>query len=210
MYQKIAFIWYNYPISVELSGDEEMGVRVYGYARVSTADQTLDLQIDALNKYGVNKIYQEKASGAKDDREELNKVLDRLDEDDTLVVYKLDRLARSTVKLIQVLGEIQQKEAHLVSINDNIDTTTAAGKALFGMLAVFAEFERNIIIERTQAGLKAARARGRKGGRPVSDQRKLEQALKLYDAEKHTVKEIEELTGVKRATLYRAISKRNG
>lgn len=185
-----------------------MGVRVYGYARVSTADQTLDLQIDALHKHGVNKIYQEKASGAKDDREELNKVLDRLDDGDTLVVYKLDRLARSTVKLIQVLDEIQQKGANLVSINDNIDTTTAAGKALFGMLAVFAEFERNIIIERTQAGLKAARARGRKGGRPVSDQKKIEQALKLYDAEKHTVKEIEELTGVKRATLYRAISKR--
>jgi DNA invertase Pin-like site-specific DNA recombinase len=181
---------------------------IIGYARVSTADQTLDLQFDALNKYGVKKILQEKASGAKDDREQLQIALDLLDEGDTLVVYKLDRLARSTVKLIQVLDGIQQKGAHLVSINDNIDTTTAAGKALFGMLAVFAEFERNIIIERTQAGLRAARARGRKGGRPVSDQKKIEQALKLYDTEAHTVKEIEELTGVKRATLYRAINKR--
>lgn len=185
-----------------------MGVRVYGYARVSTADQTLDLQVDALNKHGVHKVYQEKASGAKDDREELSKVLDRLDAGDTLVVYKLDRLARSTIKLIQVLDDIQKKDANLVSINDSIDTTTAAGKALFGMLAVFAEFERNIIVERTQAGLKAARARGRKGGRPVSDQKKIEQALKLYDAKELTVKEIEELTGVKRATLYRAINKR--
>ncbi|MFC5530324.1 recombinase family protein [Cohnella yongneupensis] len=185
-----------------------MGVRVYGYARVSTADQTLDMQIDALSKYGVFKIYQEKASGAKDDREELTKVLDRLDEGDTLVVYKLDRLARSTIKLIQVLDEIQKKGAHLVSVNDSIDTTSAAGKALFGMLAVFAEFERNIIIERTQAGLKAARARGRKGGRPVSDQKKLEQAIKLYNTEAHTIKEIEDLTGVKKATLYRAIKKR--
>ncbi|MBM7564311.1 recombinase family protein [Paenibacillus sacheonensis] len=185
-----------------------MGVRAYGYARVSTADQTLDLQIDALNKYGVSKIFQEKASGAKDDREELKKVLDRLDEGDTLVVYKLDRLARSTGKLIQVLDDIKIKGAHFISINDSIDTTTAAGKALFGMLAVFAEFERNIIVERTQAGLKAARSRGRKGGRPVSDQKKLEQALKLYDSETYTVKEIEELTSVKRATLYRAIAKR--
>jgi DNA invertase Pin-like site-specific DNA recombinase len=112
------------------------------------------------------------------------------------------------VKLIQVLDDIQKKGAHLVSISDSIDTTTDAGKALFGMLAVFAEFERNIIIERTQAGLKAARARGRVGGRPVSDQKKIKQALKLYDAEIHTVKEIEELTGVKRATLYRAILRR--
>lgn len=181
---------------------------IFGYARVSTADQTLDLQLDALDKYGVKKIFQEKASGAKDNREQLQIALDILGDGDSLVVYKLDRLARSTIKLIQVLDEIQQKGAHLVSINDNIDTTTAAGKALFGMLAVFAEFERNIIIERTQAGLKAARARGRKGGRPVSDQKKIDQALKLYDAERHTVKEIEELTGVKRATFYRAVAKR--
>jgi DNA invertase Pin-like site-specific DNA recombinase len=181
---------------------------IIGYCRVSTADQTLDLQIDSLNNYGVKKIFQEKASGAKDNREQLQIALDIIGEGDTLVVYKLDRLARSTMKLIQVLDEVQKKGAHLVSINDSIDTTTAAGKALFGMLAVFAEFERNIIIERTQAGLKAARARGRLGGRPVSDQKKTEQALKLYDAETHTVKEIEELTGVKRATLYRAISKR--
>ncbi|AFH59645.1 recombinase family protein [Paenibacillus caseinilyticus] len=181
---------------------------IIGYARVSTADQTLDLQLDALNKYGVKKVFQEKASGAKDNREQLQIALDILGEGDTLVVYKLDRLARSTVKLIQVLDEIQQKKAHLVSINDNIDTTSAAGKALFGMLAVFAEFERNIIIERTQAGLKAARARGRKGGRPVSDQKKIEKALKLYDTQTYTVKEIEEMTGVKRATLYRAIAKR--
>ncbi|MFF0828150.1 recombinase family protein [Brevibacillus sp. NPDC003359] len=181
---------------------------IIGYARVSTSDQTLDLQYDALSKYGVKKIFQEKASGVKDDREQLQIALDLLDEGDTLVVYKLDRLARSTVKLIQVLDGIQQKGANLVSINDNIDTSTAAGKALFGMLAVFAEFERNIIIERTQAGLKAARARGRKGGRPVSDQKKVTQALKLYDAGDHTAKEIEELTGVKKATLYRAIAKR--
>jgi DNA invertase Pin-like site-specific DNA recombinase len=179
-----------------------------GYARVSTSDQTLDLQIDALNDFGVQKIFREKASGAKDDRQQLQIALDILSEGDTLVVYKLDRLARSTMKLIQVLNDIQKKGADLVSINDNIDTNTAAGKALFGMLAVFAEFERNIIIERTQAGLKAARARGRKGGRPVSNIKKVEQALKLYDSQAHTAKEIEELTGISRASLYRAIKRR--
>jgi len=183
---------------------------IIGYARVSTADQTLDLQLDALNKYGVEKIYKEIASGAKDDREQLEKALKVLRRNDVFVVYKLDRLARSTVKLVTVLDEVKAKGAQFVSLSDSIDTATVAGKALFGMLAVFAEFERNIIIERTQAGLKAARARGRKGGRPVSDQKKIEQALKLYDSETHTVKEIEELTGVKRATLYRSISKRNG
>jgi DNA invertase Pin-like site-specific DNA recombinase len=181
-----------------------------GYARISTADQSLDLQVDALTAYGVKRILQEKASGAKDDREQLRIAFDLIEAGDTLVVYKLDRLARSTVKLIQVLDEIKRKGGELVSINDNIDTTTAAGKALFGMLAVFAEFERNIIIERTQAGLKAARARGRKGGRPICNQNKVDQAIKLYDAKTHTAREIEWLTGVKRATLYRAINKRSG
>jgi DNA invertase Pin-like site-specific DNA recombinase len=180
-----------------------------GYARISTADQSLDLQVDALTAYGVKRILQEKASGAKDDREQLRIAFDLIEAGDTLVVYKLDRLARSTVKLIQVLDEIKRKGGELVSINDNIDTTTAAGKALFGMLAVFAEFERNIIIERTQAGLKAARARGRKGGRPICNQTKVDQAIKLYDAKTHTAREIEGLTGVKRATLYRAINKRS-
>jgi DNA invertase Pin-like site-specific DNA recombinase len=182
---------------------------IIGYARVSTADQTLDLQLDALNKFGTEVIHQEKASGAKDDRKELADAISKLRKDDVFVVYKLDRLARSTVKLIQVLDEIKAKGAHFVSLSDNIDTSTAAGNALFGMLAVFAEFERNIIIERTQAGLKAARARGRVGGRPPSDKKKLEQAMKLYDAQTHTVKEIEELVGVTKATLYRALKKRS-
>jgi DNA invertase Pin-like site-specific DNA recombinase len=96
----------------------------------------------------------------------------------------------------------------VVSINDSIDTSTPAGKAFFGMLAVFAEFERNIIVERTQAGLKAARARGRSGGRPKTDPKKVNQALKLYDSQEHTLAEIEELTSVNRATIYRALKER--
>lgn len=179
-----------------------------GYARVSTADQSLDLQVDALKKAGCERIFTEKASGAKDDRIELQRALDMLREGDVFVVYKLDRLARSTVKLISTLEEIKQRGVEFVSLSDSIDTTTAAGKALFGMLAVFAEFERNIIVERVNAGLAAARARGRSGGRPKLDKKKVEQALKLYDSKDHTITEIQELTGVNRGTLYRAIKER--
>ncbi|WP_419884842.1 recombinase family protein [Paenibacillus sp. B-A-8] len=179
-----------------------------GYARISTADQSLNLQLDALNAEGCDRIYTEVASGAKDDRAELAKALDNLRPGDVLVVYKLDRLARSTLKLISTLNEITAKGAEFVSLSDKIDTTTAAGKALFGMLAVFAEFERNVIVERTRAGLAASRARGRNGGRPKTDGRKVAQAVKLYDTKAHTVAEITALTGVTKATLYRALKER--
>lgn len=179
-----------------------------GYARVSTVDQSLDLQIDALKAAGCEKIYTEKASGAKDDREQLNAALNELRPGDSLVVYKLDRLARSTIKLISTLDDIKKKGAEFISLNDSIDTTTAAGKALFGMLAVFAEFERNVIVERTHAGLAAARKRGRNGGRPKTDRGAILKALELYDKKELSVKEIEIDTGVKHATLYRAINER--
>ncbi|GGF88382.1 recombinase family protein [Paenibacillus abyssi] len=181
-----------------------------GYARVSTADQSLDLQIDALKADGCERIYTEKASGGKDDRIELQRALDTLRPGDIFVVYKLDRLARSTLKLISTLDEIKKRGVEFVSLSDKIDTSTAAGKALFGMLAVFAEFERNVIVERTKAGLAASRARGRSGGRPKTDQRKVAKALKLYDTGTHTVTEITETTGVTKATLYRAIKERQG
>lgn len=181
-----------------------------GYARVSTADQSLDLQIDALRAAGCDpdRIYTEKTSGAKDDRAILERVMDMLRPGDVLYVYKLDRLARSTIKLISTLNDVQARGAAFVSLNDNIDTTTAAGKAMFGMLAVFAEFERNVIVERTKAGLAASRARGRNGGRPRTDVKKVSQALKLYDAKTMSVVEITEATGVTKATLYRAIKER--
>lgn len=179
-----------------------------GYARVSTADQSLDMQLDALNREGCERIYTEKASGGKDDRKELQAALDALRPGDVFVVYKLDRLARSTVKLISTLDEIKGRGVEFVSLNDKIDTTTAAGKAFFGMLAVFAEFERNVIVERTNAGLEAARARGRNGGRPKTAQKKIDQALTLYDSGRYTVVQIEEETGIKKATLYRAIKQR--
>ena len=126
---------------------------------------------------------------------------------DTFVVYKLDRLARSTKKLIEVADQLKELGVEFVSIKDSIDTSTPTGKLMFGMLAVLAEFERDIIRERTMAGLEAARARGRRGGRPPADHKKLKQALTLYDSQEHTITEITELTGISRATLYRELKK---
>lgn len=179
-----------------------------GYARVSTADQSLDLQLDALLEAGCQKIYEEKASGGKDDRPELLKALEMLREGDTFIVYKLDRLARSTLKLIETLDLLNKKGVEFISLSDNIDTSTAAGKAMFGMMAVFAEFERSIIRERTVAGLEAARARGRKGGRPMTDKKKLDKAIKLHESGEFSVTVIEEMTGVSRGSLYREINRR--
>jgi DNA invertase Pin-like site-specific DNA recombinase len=179
-----------------------------GYARVSTSDQSLDLQLDALEKAGCVKIFKEKQSGIKDDRPQLLELLDYARVGDVLVVYKLDRLGRSTKRLIELSEELEKREIELVSIRDSIDTTTAVGKAMFKMLAVLAEMERYLISERTRAGLESARARGRVGGRPKKDNRQVEKALKLYDTEQYTVKEIEEMTSVSKATLYRSIKNR--
>jgi len=178
------------------------------YARVSTADQILDLQVDALEKAGFDRIFTEKASGGKDDRPELAKALDMLREGDTFIVYKLDRLARSTLKLIATLDSLKKKGVEFVSLSDNIDTSTAAGKAMFGMMAVFAEFEKSIIHERTVAGLEAARARGRKGGRPMTEKKKLDKAIKLYESREFTLVQIEEMTKVSKGSLYREINRR--
>jgi DNA invertase Pin-like site-specific DNA recombinase len=179
-----------------------------GYARVSTQDQSLDLQMDALQKFGCEKVYSEKVSGMKDDRHKLLELIEYAREGDILVVYKLDRLGRSTKKLIELTEELERRGIELVSIRDSIDTTTAVGKAMFRMLAVLSEMERDLISERTRAGLESARARGRSGGRPKKDRKDIEKALKLYDTEQYTIKEIEEMTSVSKATLYRELRKR--
>ena len=181
-----------------------------GYARVSTQDQSLDLQIDALKKEGCERIYAEKESGMKDDRPKLLELIGYARKGDILVVYKLDRLGRSTKRLIELTDELDEKEIELVSIRDSIDTTNAVGKAMFRMLAVLSEMERDLISERTRAGLVSARARGRKGGRPRKNQVFVEKALKLYDSKQYTVREIEEMTGVSKGTLYRHLRSKKG
>lgn len=174
-----------------------------GYARVSTKDQSLDLQIDALKEFGAERIYQEKQSGSLNDRQELQKALDSLREGDTFIVYKLDRLARSTLKLLKVSEQLEESGVELISIKDNIDTTSPMGKAMFRMLSVLAELERDMIRERTRAGLDAARSRGRTGGRPKAKKEKVEKAVKMYRSKSFTIREISEVTGVSSATIYR-------
>lgn len=180
----------------------------FGYARVSTLDQNLDSQVDALKAAGCDKIFEEKMSGKRDDRPELKRLLDQLRKGDTLVVYKLDRLGRSTFKLLELTADFEKNGIEFVSIVDGIDTSTPVGKFFFRTMASIAELERDIIAERTQAGLKAARARGRVGGRPKADKSKINVALKLYD-DGVPVPEIVEATGVSKTTLYRYVNKRS-
>lgn len=178
----------------------------FGYARVSTEQQNLDRQLDLLKAHGVDYIYNEKMTGTRKDRPELTKLLDRMTEGDTVVIESLSRLGRSTKDLIELVELFEKRGIHLVSLKESIDTSTSTGKLLFTLMSAIAQFERDVIADRTREGLKAARARGRRGGRPGTDVNKLRQALKLYETRQHTVREIEELTGVKKATLYRTVA----
>ena len=176
---------------------------IFGYARVSTEQQNLDRQLDALRKYGVDMIYNEKMTGTKRDRPELEKMLDRMTEGDTVVIESLSRLGRSTKDLIELTELFEQRGVHLVSLKEQIDTSTSTGKLLFTLMSAIAQFERDVIVDRTREGLKSARARGRTGGRPKSNPEAVKKALRLYDTKEYSIKEIEDLTGVKKSTLYR-------
>lgn len=179
---------------------------IFGYARVSTEQQNLDRQIDALRKYGCDVIYNEKMTGTKRGRPELEKMLDRMTEGDTVVIESLSRLGRSTKDLIELTELFEQKGVHLVSLKESIDTSTSTGKLLFTLMSAIAQFERDVIADRTREGLKSARARGRTGGRPKTDSNAVKKAVKLYKTQQYSIKEIEELTGVKKSTLYRNLS----
>lgn len=183
---------------------------VFGYARVSTEQQNLDRQLDMLQKYGVDFIYNEKMTGTKRNRPELEKLLERLTEGDTVVVESLSRLGRSTKDLIWLMETFNSKGVNLVSLKESIDTTTSTGKLLFTLMSAIAQFERDVIADRTREGLNSARTRGRKGGRPRTDSEKLRKAIKLYNTQQYSLAEIEDMTGVKRSTLYRGIRSKNG
>lgn len=174
-----------------------------GYARVSTLDQNLDRQTDMLRAYGVDKLYTEKMSGTRRDRPELTRLLERLEEGNTVIVESLSRLGRSTRDLIELVELFQQKGVQLVSLKESIDTSSSTGKLLFTIMSALAQFERDVIADRTREGLQAARARGHFGGRPKTDAKKLQQALKLYRSGQYTAREIKELTGITKSTLYR-------
>lgn len=182
-----------------------------GYARVSTDDQNLHLQIDALKKSGCEKIFEDRFSGAKSERPGLQKALQYLRSGDTIVVWRLDRLGRSIKDLIDMVSLFESKGIGLKSIQETIDTSSSSGKLIFHIFGALAEFERNLIRERTQAGLQAARARGRTGGRPKAlndDKRAL--TVKLYEEKTHTVIQICQMMGISKPTLYKYLNASTG
>ncbi|MDP9363611.1 MAG: recombinase family protein [Chloroflexota bacterium] len=180
-----------------------------GYARVSTGEQTLDLQRDALAQAGCGRVFAETASGAKADRPVLAEALSYFREGDTLVVWRLDRLGRSLPHLIATVAELAARGIGFKSLTEQIDTTTPGGKLVFHVFGALAEFERDLIRERTNAGLAAARARGRTGGRPkkLADPKQLALAQALYDGGQADVATICKALGVSRATLYRHLKR---
>ena len=184
-----------------------------GYARVSTKEQSLAMQVDALKKAGCDKIHEEIASGAKTSRPVLEEIMRNLREGDTLVIWKLDRLGRNLAHLIHLTTKLIEIKVGLISLNDPIDTSTAQGRMVFGIFASLAEFERELIRERTQAGLTSARARGRKGGRPKGmTQAAIEKATiaeALYKNGSIPVKKIAEQLGISKTTLYLYLRYRN-
>ncbi|QCB97186.1 recombinase family protein [Arthrobacter sp. PAMC25564] len=177
-----------------------------GYARVSTGDQDAALQQDALKAAGCYRIFADTASGSLESRPELTKVLDQLRPGDTLVVWRLDRLGRSIRHLIDQLADLQERGIGFRSLQEAIDTTSSGGRLVFHVFAALAEFERDLIRERTNAGLQAARARGRVGGRPaLLTKDKLRTARRMYEQKDMTVAKIGEVLGVSRTTVYRAL-----
>ncbi len=175
-----------------------------GYARVSTTDQHLDLQTDALHAAGCERLYTDTVSGAKVDRPGLAAALTTCRPGDTLVVWKLDRLGRSLPHLVETVRDLVARSVGFQSLQESIDTTTSGGKLIFHLFASLAEFERDLIRERTNAGLSAARARGRNGGRPKGvDQKKQKAALALKRETTHSIREICDIVGISRNTYYK-------
>ncbi|MCM3169449.1 recombinase family protein [Peribacillus frigoritolerans] len=184
--------------------------RIIGYARVSTDEQNLDMQQHAIEKYAQEQkmeliMYIEKISSRKTDRSELQNAMKAAARGDRFVVYKLDRLARSTKELYQLTDELKNRGIDFVSINDSFDTTTPTGRAMFGMLAVFAEFERDIIQQRTKAGLEAARKRGRLGGRPAIEEKTKRHIVTLFQAGE-SVTDLAKEFSIGRSTVYKILN----
>lgn len=180
-----------------------------GYARVSTKEQNLDRQLDQLKEAGCERIFQEKISGTSKERPELQHMLDILRKGDVVVISELTRLSRSVKDLFSLVDQIHAQGADIRSLKEPwLDTTTPQGKLLFSIFAGVSQFERDLIHERTMEGLRSARARGRKGGRPAVDPQKLQLAVKLYNSGTMTVQEIVKTTGIGRSTLY--VHKKSG
>lgn len=180
-----------------------------GYCRVSTHDQHLAMQQDALKTTGCEEIYSDIASGAKTERPGLEQAISFLREGDTLVVWKLDRLGRSIQHLIQTIKILNDRGIGFQSLQESIDTTTSGGKLIFHIFGALAEFERDLIRDRTNAGLKAARARGKLGGRPaLLNCRQISRLRELYDERRSSVNEICKIFGISRTSFYNYLNKK--
>lgn len=179
-----------------------------GYARVSTQDQNLDRQLDILKVAGCEKVYQEKITGTTKERPELQILLENIRSGDTIVISDLTRLSRSTKDLFELVDAAHKKGADIKSLKESwLDTTTPTGKLMFTIMAGISQFERDLISQRTKEGLDSARARGRKGGRPSKENKKIQLALKMYNGnEIYTIPQIVEATGISKTTLYRYIN----
>jgi len=174
-----------------------------GYTRVTTTDETLELQTDALSEAGCEKLYTDIASGARTQRPGLDEAISFCRKGDTLVVWKLDRMGRSTSHLIEMIQELEKRGVGFQSLTEKIDTTTAGGRLIFHLFGALAEFERDLIRERVQAGLKSARARGRKGGRPGVSEETKAMAKTLLADKSLSVKQICDRLGIAKSTLYK-------
>ncbi|STX55650.1 transposase (resolvase, DNA invertase) [Legionella beliardensis] len=183
--------------------------RLIGYARVSTIEQNLNLQIDALIQAGCQKnyIYKDKVSGSKTERPGLTQCLENLSAGDVLVVWRLDRLGRSMVHLVSLIETLREKGVGFKSLCDGaINTTTASGELVFNIFSSMAQFERRLIQERTHAGLQAARARGRKGGRPKVDASKIQAAKRMHQDKALSIADICKVLNISKPTLYRYLA----
>lgn len=179
------------------------------YARVSTDAQELARQLDALEKVGYDKLIQEKYTGTKKDREGLNNLMDVAREGDSVIVESISRLGRKTLDILTTIEELTNRGITFISLKENMDTTTPTGKAMLGMMAVIAQLERDLIVQRTKEGLASAKKRGVKLGRPAMNEEKVKDALKMYDSGDYTIKEILGITGLSQGKLYKEIHKRD-
>jgi DNA invertase Pin-like site-specific DNA recombinase len=184
---------------------EESYTMTFGYARVSKDDQNLLLQIDALKEYGVDEIYEEKITGTRQDRQQLTELLGKLRTGDTLVIWRLDRLGRTVKQLLSLSESFEEKGINFVSITEKFDTTTSMGKFCFTLFCAIAQMERDVISERTKAGLKAARRRGRMGGRKPKEKKNIERAVKMYISNEFAISDITEATGLCKTSIYKYV-----
>lgn len=177
----------------------------FGYARVSNDDQNLDIQIDALNDYGVDEIYEDKVTGPRQNRQHLTELLGKLRVGDTLVIWRLDRLGRTIKQFLALAKDFEQKGIRFVSLQEKFDTSTPMGKFVYGVFCAMAQMELDVISDRTKAGMMAAKKRGRFSGRKPKENENVERALKMYFSNECSVNDIIETTGLSKTTIYKYV-----